>query len=240
MIDKIQDDIDRINSKIAIIDEKSLDMERSLLSEDFILTMPDNEYKGFTWLIGILKDANYSKIIDGVVRIKYSDEIWIILDVEKSIKRSIWGVNHLEVLIEWIDSNNFENTRMEKICVTSSGIGTASDACTSFVLWAESGFSNNIILDGILSRSILKIKDAKNNLINPNLVRQNLRQLRDENLEKLIQMKEEYERIKEDLDVIGWIELYGRLVELEKIRDLGIETWLIESEIKLIEDMFNY
>jgi len=240
MIDKIQDDIDRINSKIAIIDEKSLDMERSLLSEDFILTMPDNEYKGFTWLIGILKDANYSKIIDGVVRIKYSDEIWIILDVEKSIKRSIWGVNHLEILIEWIDSNNFENTRMEKICVTSSGIGTASDACTSFVLWAESGFSNNIILDGILSRSILKIKDAKNNLINPNLVRQNLRQLRDENLEKLIQMKEEYERIKEDLDVIGWIELYGRLVELEKIRDLGVETWLIESEIKLIEDMFNY
>ena len=240
MIDKIQDDIDRINSKIAIIDEKSLDMERSLLSEDFILTMPDNEYKGFTWLIGILKDANYSKIIDGVVRIKYSDEIWIILDVEKSIKRSIWGVNHLEILIEWIDSNNFENTRMEKICVTSSGIGTASDACTSFVLWAESGFSNNIILDGILSRSILKIKDAKNNLINPNLARQNLRQLRDENLEKLIQMKEEYERIKEDLDVIGWIELYGRLVELEKIRDLGIETWLIESEIKLIEDIFNY
>ena len=240
MIDKIQDDIDRINSKIAIIDEKSLDMERSLLSEDFILTMPDNEYKGFTWLIGILKDANYSKIIDGVVRIKYSGEIWIILDVEKSIKRSIWGVNHLEILIEWIDSNNFENTRMEKICVTSSGIGTASDACTSFVLWAESGFSNNIILDGILSRSILKIKDAKNNLINPNLARQNLRQLRDENLEKLIQMKEEYERIKEDLDVIGWIELYGRLVELEKIRDLGIETWLIESEIKLIEDIFNY
>ena len=240
MIDKIQDDIDRINSKIAIIDEKSLDMERSLLSEDFILTMPDNEYKGFTWLIGILKDANYSKIIDGVVRIKYSDEIWIILDVEKSIKRSIWGVNHLEILIEWIDSNNFENTRMEKICVTSSGIGTASDACTSFVLWAESGFSNNIILDGILSRSILKIKDANNNLINPNLARQNLRQLRDENLEKLIEMKEEYERIKEDLDVIGWIELYGRLVELEKIRDLGVETWLIESEIKLIEDMFNY
>ena len=240
MIDKIQDDIDRINSKIAIIDEKSLDMERSLLSEDFILTMPDNEYKGFTWLIGILKDANYSKIIDGVVRIKYSDEIWIILDVEKSIKRSIWGVNHLEILIEWIDSNNFKNTRMEKICVTSSGIGTASDACTSFVLWAESGFSNNIILDGILSRSILKIKDANNNLINPNLARQNLRQLRDENLEKLIEMKEEYERIKEDLDVIGWIELYGRLVELEKIRDLGIETWLIESEIKLIEDIFNY
>jgi len=240
MIDKIQDDIDRINSKIAIIDEKSLDMERSLLSEDFILTMPDNEYKGFTWLIGILKDANYSKIIDGVVRIKYSDEIWIILDVEKSIKRSIWGVNHLEILIEWIDSNNFKNTRMEKICVTSSGIGTASDACTSFVLWAESGFSNNIILDGILSRSILKIKDAKNNLINPNLARQNLRQLRDENLEKLIQMKEEYERIKEDLDVIGWNKLYGRLVELEKIRDLGVETWLIESEIKLIEDMFNY
>lgn len=240
MIDKVQDDIDRINSKIAIIDEKSLDMERSLLSEDFILTMPDNEYKGFTWLIGILKDANYSKIIDGVVRIKYSDEIWIILDVEKSIKRSIWGVNHLEILIEWIDSNNFENTRMEKICVTSSGIGTASDACTSFVLWAESGFSNNIILDGILSRSILKIKDANNNLINPNLARQNLRQLRDENLEKLIEMKEEYERIKEDLDVIGWIELYGRLVELEKIRDLGIETWLIESEIKLIEDIFNY
>lgn len=240
MNDKIQDDIDRINSKIAIIDEKSLDMERSLLSEDFILTMPDNEYKGFTWLIGILKDANYSKIIDGVVRIKYSDEIWIILDVEKSIKRSIWGVNHLEILIEWIDSNNFENTRMEKMCVTSSGIGTASDACTSFVLWAESGFSNNIILDGILSRSILKIKDANNNLINPNLARQNLRQLRDENLEKLIEMKEEYERIKEDLDVIGWIELYGRLVELEKIRDLGIETWLIESEIKLIEDIFNY
>lgn len=240
MIDKVQDDIDRINSKIAIIDEKSLDMERSLLSEDFILTMPDNEYKGFTWLIDILKDANYSKIIDGVVRIKYSGEIWIILDVEKSIKRSIWGVNHLEILIEWIDSNNFENTRMEKICVTSSGIGTASDACTSFVLWAESGFSNNIILDGILSRSILKIKDANNNLINPNLARQNLRKLRDENLEKLIEMKEEYERIKEDLDVIGWIELYGRLVELEKIRDLGIETWLIESEIKLIEDIFNY
>ena len=240
MINKVQDDNDRINSKISITDEKSLDMERSLLSEDFILTMPDNEYKGFTWLIGILKDANYSKIIDGVVRIKYSDEIWIILDVEKSIKRSIWGVNHLEILIEWIDSNNFENTRMEKICVTSSGIGTASDACTSFVLWAESGFSNNIILDGILSRSILKIKDANNNLINPNLARQNLRQLRDENLEKLIQMKEEYERIKEDLDVIGWIELYGRLVELEKIRDLGVETWLIESEIKLIEDMFNY
>ena len=240
MINKVQDDNDRINSKISITDEKSLDMERSLLSEDFILTMPDNEYKGFTWLIGILKDANYSKIIDGVVRIKYSDEIWIILDVEKSIKRSIWGVNHLEILIEWIDSNNFENTRMEKICVTSSGIGTASDACTSFVLWAESGFSNNIILDGILSRSILKIKDAKNNLINPNLARQNLRQLRDENLEKLIQMKEEYERIKEGLDVIGWIELYGRLVELEKIRDLGVETWLIESEIKLIEDMFNY
>jgi len=240
MIDKVQDDIDRINSKMSIIDEKSLDMERSLLSEDFILTMPDNEYKGFTWLIGILKKANYSKIIDGVVRIKYSDEIWIILDVEKSIKRSIWGVNHLEILIEWIDSNNFENTRMEKICVTSSGIGTASDACTSFVLWAESGFSNNIILDGILSRSILKIKDAKNNLINPNLARQNLRQLRDENLEKLIQMKEEYERIKEDLDVIGWTKLYGRLVELEKIRDLGVETWLIESEIKLIEDIFNY
>jgi hypothetical protein len=202
--------------------------------------MPDNEYKGFTWLIGILKNANYSKIINGVVRIKYSDEIWIILDVEKSIKRSIWGVNHLEILIEWIDSNNFENTRLEKICVTSSGIGTASDACTSFVLWAESGFSNNIILDGILSRSILKIKDAKNNLINPNLARQNLRQLRDENLEKLIQMKEEYERIKEDLDVIGWTKLYGRLVELEKIRDLGVETWLIESEIKLIEDIFNY
>jgi hypothetical protein len=240
MIDKVQDDIDRINSKMSIIDEKSLDMERSLLSEDFILTMPDNEYKGFTWLIGILKKANYSKIIDGVVRIKYSDEIWIILDVEKSIKRSIWGVNHLEILIEWIDSNNFENTRLEKICVTSSGIGTASDACTSFVLWAESGFSNNIILDGILSRSILKIKDAKNNLINPNLARQNLRQLRDENLEKLIQMKEEYERIKEDLDVIGWTKLYGRLVELEKIRDLGVETWLIESEIKLIEDIFNY
>lgn len=240
MIDKVQDDIDRINSKIPIIDEKTLVMERSLLSEDFILTMPDNEYKGFTWLIDILKDANYSKIIDGVVRIKYSGEIWIILDVEKSIKRSIWGVNHLEILIEWIDSNNFENTRMEKICVTSSGIGTASDACTSFVLWAESGFSNNIILDGILSRSILKIKDANNNLINPNLARQNLRKLRDENLEKLIEMKEEYERIKEDLDVIGWIELYGRLVELEKIRDLGIETWLIESEIKLIEDIFNY
>ena len=240
MIDKIQDDIDRINSKIATIDEKSLDMERSLLSEDFILTMPDNEYKGFTWLIDILKDANYSKIIDGVVRIKYSGEIWIILDVEKSIKRSIWGVNHLEILIEWIDSNNFENTRMEKICVTSSGIGTASDACTSFVLWAESGFSNNIILDGILSRSILKIKDANNNLINPNLARQNLRKLRDENLEKLIQMKEDYERIKEDLDVIGWTKLYGRLVELEKIRDLGVETWLIESEIKLIEDIFNY
>ena len=86
----------------------------------------------------------------------------------------------------------------------------------------------------------LKIKDAKNNLINPNLARQNLRQLRDENLEKLIQMKEEYERIKEDLDVIGWNKLYGRLVELEKIRDLGVETWLIESEIKLIEDIFNY
>ena len=240
MINKVQDDNDRINSKISITDEKSLDMERSLLSEDFILTMPDNEYKGFTWLIGILKDANYSKIIDGVVRIKYSDEIWIILDVEKSIKRSIWGVNHLEILIEWIDPNNHKNTKIEKICVTSSGIGTASDACTSFVLWAESGFSNNIILDGILSRSILKIKDANNNLINPNLARQNLRQLRDENLEKLIQMKEEYERIKEDLDVIGWIELYGRLVELEKIRDLGIETWLIESEIKLIEDIFNY
>ena len=240
MIEKVEDDIDKINSKFPIIGEKSLVMERSLLSEHFILTMPDNEYKGLTWLIGILKDANYSKIIDGVIRIKYSDEIWIILDVEKSIKRSIWGVNHLEILIEWIDSNNFENTRMEKICVTSSGIGTASDACTSFVLWAESGFSNNIILDGILSRSILKIKDAKNNLINPNLARQNLRQLRDENLEKLIQMKEEYERIKEDLDVIGWNKLYGRLVELEKIRDLGVETWLIESEIKLIEDIFNY
>ena len=109
-----------------------------------------------------------------------------------------------------------------------------------FRLWAESGFSNNIILDGILSRSILKIKDAKNNLINPNLGRQNLLKLRDENLEKLIEMKEEYERIKEDLDIIGWDKLYGRLVELEKIRDLGIETWLIESEIKLIEDMFNY
>ena len=240
MIEKVEDDIDKINSKFSIIGEKSLVMERSLLSEHFILTMPDNEYKGLTWLIGILKDANYSKIIDGVIRIKYSDEIWIILDVERSIKRSIWGVNHLEILIEWIDSNNFENTRMEKICVTSSGIGTASDACTSFVLWAESGFSNNIILDGILSRSILKIKDAKNNLINPNLARQNLRQLRDENLEKLIQMKEEYERIKEDLDVIGWNKLYGRLVELEKIRDLGVETWLIESEIKLIEDIFNY
>jgi len=240
MIEKVEDDIDKINSKFSIIGEKSLVMERSLLSEHFILTMPDNEYRGFTWLIGILKDANYSKIIDGVIRIKYSDEIWIILDVERSIKRSIWGVNHLEILIEWIDSNNFENTRMEKICVTSSGIGTASDACTSFVLWAESGFSNNIILDGILSRSILKIKDAKNNLINPNLARQNLRQLRDENLEKLIQMKEEYERIKEDLDVIGWNKLYGRLVELEKIRDLGVETWLIESEIKLIEDIFNY
>ena len=240
MIEKVEDDIDKINSKFSIIGEKSLVMERSLLSEHFILTMPDNEYKGFTWLIGILKDANYSKIIDGVIRIKYSDEIWIILDVERSIKRSIWGVNHLEILIEWIDSNNFENTRLEKICVTSSGIGTASDACTSFVLWAESGFSNNIILDGILSRSILKIKDAKNNLINPNLARQNLRQLRDENLEKLIQMKEEYERIKEDLDVIGWNKLYGRLVELEKIRDLGVETWLIESEIKLIEDIFNY
>ncbi len=72
------------------------------------------------------------------------------------------------------------------------------------------------------------------------MARQNLRQLRDENLEKLIQMKEEYERIKEDLDVIGWNKLYGRLVELEKIRDLGVETWLIESEIKLIEDIFNY
>jgi len=240
MIEKVEDDIDKINGKFSITGKKILDMERSLLSEQFILTMPDNEYRGFTWLIGILKDANHAKIIDRSVRMKYSDEVWIILDVEKSIKRSIWGVNHLEILIEWIDSTNLKNTRMEKVCVTSSGIGTASDACTSFVLWAESGFSNNIILDGILSRSILKIKDSKNNLINPNLGRQNLLKLRDENLEKLIEMKEEYERIKEDLDVIGWDKLYGRLVELEKIRDLGIETWLIESEIKLIEDMFNY
>ena len=185
MIERVEDDIDKINGKSSITGKKILDMERSLLSEQFILTMPDNEYRGFTWLIGILKDANHAKIIDRSVRMKYSDEVWIILDVEKSIKRSICGVNHLEILIEWIDPTNFKNTRMEKVCVTSSGIGTASDACTSFVLWAESGFSNNIILDGILSRSILKIKDANNNLINPNLARQNLRQLRDENLEKL-------------------------------------------------------
>ncbi len=240
MIEKVEDSIDKINSKFSIVDEKTLVIERSLLSEHFILTMPDNEYRGFTWLIEILKDANYAKIIDRTVRIKYSDEVWIILDVEKSIKRSIWGVNHLEILIEWIDPNNHKNTKIEKICVTSSGIGTASDACTSFVLWAESGFSNNIIFDGILSRSIIKIKGSERHLINSNLDRQNLLKLKDENLEKLIEMKEEYRRIKEDLDYIGWNKLFSRLEELEKIRDLGIETWLIESEIGLIENIFNY
>ena len=240
MIEKVEDDIDKIKSKFSIISEKSLDMERSLLPEYFILKMPDNEYRGFTWLIGILKDANYAKIIDRTVRMKYSDEVWIILDVEKSIQRSIWGINHLEILIEWIDSNNLKNTRIEKICVTSSGIGTASDACTSFVLWAESGFSNNIIFDEILSTSISKIKGSKNNLLNSDLGRQDLLQLSDENLEKLIEMKEEYESMKEDLDYIGWNKLFQRLEELEKIRDLGIETWLIESEIKLIEEIFDY
>ena len=240
MIEKVEDDIDKIKSKFSIISEKSLDLERSLLPEHFILKMPDNEYRGFTWLIGILKEANYAKIIDRTVRMKYSDEVWIILDVEKSIKRSIWGVNHLEILIEWIDSNNLKNTKIEKICVTSSGIGTASDACTSFVLWAETGFSNNIIFDGILSTSISKIKGSKNNLISPNLGRQNLLRLRDENSEKLIVLKEEYESMKEDLDYIGWNKLFQRLEELEKIRDLGIETWLIESEIKLIEEIFDY
>ena len=240
MIEKVEDDIDKIKSKFSIISEKSLDLERSLLPEHFILKMPDNEYRGFTWLIGILKDANYAKIIDRTVRMKYSDEVWIILDVEKSIQRSIWGINHLEILIEWIDSNNLKNTRIEKICVTSSGIGTASDACTSFVLWAETGFSNNIIFDGILSTSISKIKGSKNNLLNSDLGRQDLLQLSDENLEKLIEMKEEYESMKEDLDYIGWNKLFQRLEELEKIRDLGIETWLIESEIKLIEEIFDY
>ena len=240
MIEKVEDDIDKIKSKFSIISEKSLDLERSLIPEHFILKMPDNEYRGFTWLIGILKEANYAKIIDRTVRMKYSDEVWIILDVEKSIKRSIWGVNHLEILIEWIDSNNLKNTKIEKICVTSSGIGTASDACTSFVLWAETGFSNNIIFDGILSTSISKIKGSKNNLISPNLGRQNLLRLRDENSEKLIVLKEEYESMKEDLDYIGWNKLFQRLEELEKIRDLGIETWLIESEIKLIEEIFDY
>ena len=73
MIEKVEDDIDKINGKFSITGKKILDMERSLLSEQFILTMPDNEYRGFTWLIGILKDANHAKIIDRSVRMKYSD-----------------------------------------------------------------------------------------------------------------------------------------------------------------------
>ena len=54
-----------------IIDEKRKEIENSILSEKLILSMPDNEYKGFEWLIDILGSTKLCKANNQTIEIKY-------------------------------------------------------------------------------------------------------------------------------------------------------------------------
>ncbi len=54
-----------------IIDEKRKEIENSILSEKLILSMPDNEYKGFEWLIDILGSTKLCEANNQTIEIKY-------------------------------------------------------------------------------------------------------------------------------------------------------------------------
>jgi hypothetical protein len=121
-----------------IIDEKRKEIENSILSEKLILSMPDNEYKGFEWLIDILGSTKLCEANNQTIEIKYSSNIIIILDVGRSIRNRMLGDSHLGCKIGCLDSNQEAKT----VCIRATGPGTATDACATFILWAENKFDD--------------------------------------------------------------------------------------------------
>ena len=141
-------------------DRKRID--RALIPHDLLVSMSQPECKGLTMLTDVMINATVCKLGPriGQITATYSDDIDLVIDVERTIKRRMrnqWrpgqpiygeqrGIDrHLDVWVKCSDTGI-----QTEVCIVSKGMvvnGTvflvpAIDDCVSFVLWAETGFLN--------------------------------------------------------------------------------------------------
>ena len=146
-------------------------IDAALIPPDLLASMPQPECKGLTMLTDVIINATVCKLGPSVGQITapYSDDIDLVLDVARTIKRrmrSRWrpglpidgeqmGIDrHLAV---WVKCSN-TGVQTEVCIVSKGGVVPAIDDCVSFVLWAETGFLNSPFY---LEDEILYVRDPE-------------------------------------------------------------------------------
>ena len=217
MIDINSDNEDRISW---------IEIEEKLFpSRELIYTLEESQFKALTFLIPILMNSKKAHVSYGVISWDYNDNVSIELDVLDTLRRNRAikseareNFNHLSVRV---GNKNQPNRAKISTCITTEKENQSIpilDACVSFALMAEDGFSNQLpetlqksIYEIQLSEEAYKRKKELDSLLF--IRRRQMEQLRQ-------QIELEEERLFE----------ISSQIEEQRIRDLSWEELLHEHE----------
>ena len=143
MIDINSDNEDRISW---------IEIEEKLFpSRELIYTLEESQFKALTFLIPILMNSKKAHVSYGVISWDYNDNVSIELDVLDTLRRNRAikseareNFNHLSVRV---GNKNQPNRAKISTCITTEKENQSIqilDACVSFALMAEDGFSNQL------------------------------------------------------------------------------------------------
>ena len=218
-------------------DRKRID--RALIPHDLLVSMSQPECKGLTMLTDVMINATVCKLGPriGQITATYSDDIDLVIDVERTIKRRMrnqWrpgqpiygeqrGIDrHLDVWVKCSDTGI-----QTEVCIVSKGMvvnGTvflvpAIDDCVSFVLWAETGFLNPPFS---LDDKILYVRD-------PELYERNRAKAREE-LDREHRIKNLRRELRIENSLARGTAILNLNLERQRIFNLGWHELIAEHE----------
>jgi len=215
----MNDEQDRQSKQARI--ERLMDLERRLIPEKRLLSLPIPEWKALSLLVSLLDASSKCRVSGrGVITANYDHEVEIQVDLVGTISRphqqNALGERHRRErhLFCRAVSSASGITIKQDACIIINGQFKADtpqlDTCVSFVLWAESGFPElpKTLADAILCARDPSVLEDREKMQEMAILRARQRLMREqEALERSLRISEAREDEEIRISNMGWRQL---------------------------------
>ena len=187
-------------------------IDRALIPNNLLGSMPQPECKGLTLLTDVMMNATVCKLGPkiGQITASYSKDIKLTLDVASTIMNRLeqLGSRYLQLsLVIFSSETHIEST----VCIVDESNLPGIDACVSFVLWAEAGFPDpprqlidriEYVRDPVHYEEKMKAQQEERERVLR--IRKLERELANEKLAQRQKAEETYQLERRRLQELGW------------------------------------